>query len=302
MKISKLTILLGLFAFNSVAEDAYIIRIPHEVTLGTWTYEPPEYSEWRNFSEPYNCTDWTPEADRVEIGTEFEQEQTCSYDAERTVSQYKVNSLSGQRVLDKEELDTDTIQKTERRDQVGTMVARNMCIDILNRGDSVGNQVYTVDPDGSGPLPSRSAYCDMTGGGWTLYDAFGTKLVATGGTTPSAYNHRAINSTHTLKNAGYSYSLTTINTSQYARSDYYMQFFYSSSPNGYIMKTLPEWIDGVRVSTTNQWYSGTTYTTVGSVTKSNPGYAQHKYLYFSGTGKLKLLEGGIYWVDSVWVK
>lgn len=44
------------------------------------------------------------------------------------------------------------------------------CKEILEAGQSVGDGIYTIDPDGSGGDSPFGAYCDMTadGGGWTL--------------------------------------------------------------------------------------------------------------------------------------
>lgn len=44
------------------------------------------------------------------------------------------------------------------------------CLQVLQSGASTGSGVYTIDPDGSGPLAPFDAYCDMStdGGGFTL--------------------------------------------------------------------------------------------------------------------------------------
>lgn len=301
MKKNILT--LALFAsFFSYADEQYVIRVPHELNIGEWVFQDVEYDDWTDISGAYACSEWTPEPSEVEVGVSFKQEMSCSHDMERNVYQYKINSITGDKILETKSTEFETKQISNFRDEVGTLVKRNMCIDILNNGNSNGDGIYTVDPDGEGGEAARDAYCDMSGGGWTLFDSFGTKLIKTGDVNPPAYNGNNINSGSSLTASGYIYWINNINNGKYYTSPYYMQFFYGSSPRGYIERNLPDWIQGVRVSASNEWYAYAGYIRVGDVTKSQPGYRKQEYLDFQPGDSLRMTETGIYWVDSVWVK
>jgi hypothetical protein len=69
-------------------------------------------------------------------------------------------------------------------------VSNASCRVIKASGNSIGSGVYTLDPDGTGPIAAFSAYCDMTsnGGGYTLVvgvDAANRNHASSSAVTPS---------------------------------------------------------------------------------------------------------------------
>ena len=79
------------------------------------------------------------------------------------------------------------------------------CAAILNAGQSRGNGIYLIDPDGGGSLSSENHFCNMTyaGGGWTLVTrtfASNTDLL---NRIPSASEYRSLTSVGSLTNHKY---------------------------------------------------------------------------------------------------
>ena len=56
---------------------------------------------------------------------------------------------------------------------VEKIVTGTSCLDILYSGESIGNGVYGIDPDGPGGNDPYNVYCDMEtdSGGWTLVES-----------------------------------------------------------------------------------------------------------------------------------
>ncbi len=80
----------------------------------------------------------------------------------------------------------------------GCVRTRIDCYQVLELGESSGDGLYTIDPDGSGSSPPAQVYCDMTGGGWTQILDQDTGVA--GGYLPAATWRTGV--TNTAPNAG----------------------------------------------------------------------------------------------------
>lgn len=297
MKKRHLPAMIGLFLWSGFAVSAqYIVKVTEKVD--TYTYsEAKEFSGWVASGDPYDCSEWAPKPIEVNIEQAFTQTKTCSQSFTQTEYTYKVNEQTGDKELLNSELvsKVDTVSSTQP--SVGIYTVRNMCSDIRSRNPSSANGNYYVDQDGIGPIAPKRVYCDMSGGGWTLYEDFGTK----GGRY--AYNHGRIYNSSTLTAAGYSFNAPHLNNGAYYLNENYMSAFYSSTPEGWLQKDMPSWVKGVRVRFKHAYQHGYAKVSLGSQSKViSPG--QTATATFSGTGRLRMSEypTSIIWIDAVWVK
>ena len=287
---------------ESVESDTHDVINERQAT-GTRALLPPELSEWESVGEPYDCSEWTPEADTMPENDKFVQSRTCMQEQEQTTTVWAEDISTGEQEIHSEEVTEQANEITQEQDAIGTMhIGRNMCVDILERGESTGNGVYRVSPDTT-TVSYKDAYCDMTGGGWTLYDGFGTHLQAVGGNNPAAYNHQVIWNLYDIDDAGYDRYLDRVNTNSYTVSAYHTQFFYGGSPQGWIKKIMPDWAKQVKARASNEWYGGIGWVKYGEESHQLEAYQKDTDFIFNGGGKeIKFQEAGIIWVESLWVK
>lgn len=266
-------------------------------------YVYDKWSSWENVDSAYNCNNWEPLENTVPSGVSFSQNGDCKQDQDSFRDVYKKTG-GGEPTFFDTEYQYQTIDVAETQLATGTKNIRNMCIDILNKGNSTGDGIYTVDTDGDGSIAPKQAYCDMTNGGWTLYDSFGTHLVKTNSVNPIAYNYNSIKTIGDFGSAGYASYFSSLNSSAYHVTPYYIQWFEGGMTVGWIKKTMPSWVQSVKVEASNEWYGGTDTIRYGTDTRTVTPYLKHTEFVFNTGGELELYmdEVGILWLDSVWVK
>lgn len=198
------------------------------------------------------------------------------------------------------------IRDNSGRDGSSQDDAAYSCLDIINGYPSSTSGVYWIDPNLGDTSDAYQVYCnmDIDGGGWVLMTNFISSL--DGGSTPysTALHGNAIDSFADLDAAGWSRYLTTIDTSGYTRVSGYSQMYYSSSPIGYIERSLPAGYNEVYVKWGN-WYGGTANLYIGGTSVQalggNYGAATYQGNYNNGD-TLKFTENGIFWAGEIWVR
>lgn len=115
------------------------------------------------------------------------------------------------------EAEAETVIRTtdiEAREVDESATYRSDCLEIKQAGESSGDGVYEIDPDGDGPI---EVYCDMTtdGGGWTLVASYADGSYWHGGMSDSAEDH----SDEALLRDGIEWSARQTRYDQYVAAD-----------------------------------------------------------------------------------
>lgn len=86
-----LAVSISLLTIHSSAD--YLIKYnvepePHSIILKEFPNTPPTsvspiYTSWISVGNPFNCTDWTPDSNSIQVGQIFTQERSCSINEER---------------------------------------------------------------------------------------------------------------------------------------------------------------------------------------------------------------------------
>ena len=129
---------------------------------------------------------------------------------EKIDAYYKIKSKENGRYLTAKPYSNDIIQyqKHPESDQLWHLTENtniNMplasCEQILTAGDSVGDGMYVIDPDGEGSGESINVYCDMTtnGGGWTLFANHKDGLISQSMDSVTKNQHGALNDVRWLQ-------------------------------------------------------------------------------------------------------
>lgn len=297
-RAAAIAIILATVSHQALSND-YLLRVktPDTEVIGVNDWIITEtLGEWSNLGAPHQCDEASPVEKDVLYGEAFTQSQNCKQDQTQLVEVHKEHEITKQ-VETSSYLNSRTIDSVIDTEMVGSKIVRNMCVDILARNPGSSNGNYYVDYDGDGPNPQKLAYCNMSGGGWTLYDDFGTSSSLT------AYNHSKITSKSTLLSAGYTTNNTTFNSTNYVVKSDYLAMFYGGETKGWAKKSMPSWVQGVKVKFGHYYSKSYAKVQLGSQSETIT-VGQTKTAYFTGTGTLTFSEypTSIIWVDAVWVK
>lgn len=176
---------------------------------------------------------------------------------------------------------------------------KNSCKEILESNSGSLDGVYTINKGSE----ETDVYCDMSGGGWTLLDNF-VNDETVNDKYGAAYGSSKIYNIDLLNQAGYTTYLNRFNMDAYYKESDYLQIYYSSSPVGYMERTLPDVGSEVKVRVAN-WYDGFTsvYINNNRVLYISENEGVKTYIgSFNGDDVLKIEENGIIWIDSIWIK
>lgn len=127
------------------------------------------------------------------------------------------------------------------------------CLKILNLGLSEGNKSYLIDFDGpnTGKNPQQ-VYCDMNGGGWTLYANFGEN---DRWNNQSLYNDGLRLDSLAKINSRFSSSMSAFRNSNEG-SESFVGLWISSDPVGVISFNMPNWATTVKFRWGNIYAGG----------------------------------------------
>lgn len=196
------------------------------------------------------------------------------------------------------------IEKGNNVNCSATLAVNNQsCLSILESGGSIGNGNYDLNVNGT----TKNVYCDMTGGGWTLYDEFSSIYNAR-----KPLNYTIENTTH-LTQAGYSHNIS--NYFGYTFSDAggtinftngYQYFFAADVTVGFIAFNAPKKTK-IKVNYGNP-YNMTNRTCVLYINNVTKETLQRNVFstYISDVNqgdiiKIAELNAGICAIDSIWI-
>lgn len=133
-------------------------------------------------SEHNNCTDWIPDANSMEIDTEFEQSRNCDINKIETY-QYKFDNI----VLDTKQIES-TVREELRQNAIGTLIVNKVC------------KVQLTNLKPSGSYSAALGYISFNLNDGSKFD-FGSVITKT--RTSAVFTNANISSSTTWNNGNY---------------------------------------------------------------------------------------------------
>lgn len=105
-----------------------IKNITPQAPIESWMPTTPFYTEWVNDGEPFDCTNWSPDANTVTIGQAFTQTATdCEQPQTRTRQEREQETTTlAYRDVGLPIIENQTIAATDTRKSIGSLIPANV--------------------------------------------------------------------------------------------------------------------------------------------------------------------------------
>lgn len=155
MKLIKLSVIIAML--TSTAYAKYDVVLPLDIPINFVHKDSKlvtEYGNWLNVGMPSDCSSWSPLENTITINQGFTQNSSCNQKQTRTVQQYLLSLISGEKVpYGEENQEEKTIDIIQTQSAIGSLetweklIEKLIVSDWTNSGSAYNCYNWTPSPN-----------------------------------------------------------------------------------------------------------------------------------------------------------